>query len=71
MLMSTVWCDNVMWVCMQDMYVDYNLAQNTSQHIRGLKQWVTNEYKHSGIRDDGGRIFDRLLNMVRDNIMVE
>ncbi len=36
--------------------------------IRGLRQWVTNEYKHSGIREDGGRIFDRLINMCRDQL---
>jgi len=28
-------------------------------------------YKHSGIRDDGCRIFDRLLAIVRDSILVE
>ena len=37
--------------------------------INNLRQWVTNEFKHSGIRDDGGRIFDRLLNICRDQIV--
>ena len=55
----------------QDMYVDFKLSQATASHIRGIRQWITNEYKHTGIRDDGGRIFERLLNIVRDSILVE
>lgn len=49
-----------------DLYVDYNLSMETASHIRGLKLWVTNEYRHSGIRDDGARIFERLLGMARN-----
>ena len=52
---------------------------NTTNHhqphrhrqIRGLRVWATNEYKHSGIRDDGARIFDRLLSMARDVVPLE
>lgn len=56
---------------LEDMYVDYELAQETAAGVAGLRQWVTNEYKHSGIRDDGSRIFDRLLAMARDALLVE
>jgi len=31
---------------LDDMYVDYNLAQETLQGIPGVRQWVTNEFKH-------------------------
>ncbi len=55
----------------EDMYVEVELSQATAPHIRGCRQWVTNEYKHSGIRDDGSRIFDRLINMVRDQILLD
>jgi len=55
----------------EDMYVDYELAQATVRHVRGLRQWMTSEYKHSGIRDDGVRIVDRLLSMVRDTILLD
>lgn len=41
------------------------------RQIRGLRVWATNEYKHSGIRDDGARIFDRLLSMARDVVPLE
>ncbi|GAX76714.1 hypothetical protein CEUSTIGMA_g4160.t1 [Chlamydomonas eustigma] len=52
----------------EDMYVDMELSKPTADLIHGLRQWVTNEYRHSGIRDDGVRIFERLLNVARDNI---
>eukprot|EP00798_Chlamydomonas_sp_ICE-L_P004099 gene4099-14200_t len=58
-------------VYVDDMYVDYNLCQDSIKHIKGVRQWATNEFKHSGIRDDGGRIFDRLINIVRDSILQE
>ncbi len=51
---------------LEDMYVDYEAAQASAAHVQGLRQWVTNEYRHSGIRDDGGRIFERLLGLARD-----
>ena len=54
---------------MQDMYVDYDLAQTSAEHIRGIRQWKTNEFMHSGLRDDGARIFDRLLGMNRSTFL--
>jgi hypothetical protein len=53
------------------MYVDYHLAQASAAHVPGLRQWHTSELKHSGIRDDGPRVLDRLLGMVRDTILLE
>ena len=49
-------------------YVDFDLATKTAAEIQGIRQFVTNEYMHSGIRDDGGRIFDTLLAMARGSI---
>ncbi|GMH37792.1 hypothetical protein BSKO_05665 [Bryopsis sp. KO-2023] len=54
----------------EDMFVNFDLAQQTAQHIQGIRQWVTNEYAHSGIRDDGARIFEKLLGMARDTILL-
>lgn len=56
---------------LEDMYVDYDLVQETLGRTAGVRQWVTNEYKHSGIRDDGNRILERLLGIVRDGILLE
>ena len=55
----------------EDMYVDVELSKPTFDSIRGMRQWVTNEYKHSGLRDDGAKIFDRLISMVRDVLLVD
>jgi hypothetical protein len=52
-------------VYLDDMYVDAGFALETAAAVRGLRTWVTNEYQHSGLRDDGGTIFDRLLSMAR------
>ena len=43
-------------------------VQETAACIKGLRQWVTSEYMHSGIRDDGARIFEHLLAMVRGSL---
>ncbi|KAK9800746.1 hypothetical protein WJX73_004303 [Symbiochloris irregularis] len=52
----------------EDMYVDFELGQETASHIQGIRQWITNEYMHSGIRDDGARIFEHLLALSRNTI---
>ena len=50
----------------EDMYVDANLALQTASLIKGLRSWVTNTYMHSGVREDGQRVFSTLLAMARD-----
>jgi hypothetical protein len=47
------------------MYVDFNLAQDTAAKIAGCRQWMTNEFQHSGLRDSGAAIFETLLSMIR------
>lgn len=47
-----------------DMYVDLDLSLETARHIKGAKTWITNEYEHNGIREDGERVLDRLLSML-------
>jgi pimeloyl-ACP methyl ester carboxylesterase len=49
-----------------DMYVDRNFSEQTANQIRGLKFWITNEYEHDGLRQDGEYILDRLLNILGD-----
>lgn len=49
----------------EDMYVSFELAQQTAARIHSIQQWITNEYMHSGVRDDGSRILEQLLGMVR------
>jgi hypothetical protein len=47
--------------------VDFQLAEETASCIGSIRQWVTNEYMHSGIREDGAKIFDKLMSMNRNS----
>jgi pimeloyl-ACP methyl ester carboxylesterase len=48
-----------------DMYVDRELSEETAARVRNLRPWLTNEYEHDGIRQEGRRILDRLISLVR------
>jgi hypothetical protein len=49
----------------EDMYVERQLSEETATTIRGARAWITNEYEHNGLRLDGERILDRLLDLAR------
>jgi pimeloyl-ACP methyl ester carboxylesterase len=51
-----------------DMYVDRELSEATAARIRGLRVWLTSEYEHDGLRADGERILDRLIDLARDRL---
>ncbi|QDZ21412.1 alpha/beta-hydrolase [Chloropicon primus] len=53
-------------VYFEDMYVDLNLSLETAQKIKGLRVYVTNEYLHSGIRENGPKVLEKLMNMARN-----
>jgi hypothetical protein len=55
---GTIYCN--------DMYVARQLAEQTAAAIRGMKVWITNEYEHDGLRQDGEVLLDRLLQMLND-----
>lgn len=46
-----------------DVYVDRELSLRTASQVAGLQTWVTDQYHHDGIGDDGPAIFRRLLAM--------
>ena len=48
-----------------DMYVEREFAEETAEHIKGIRLWVTNEYEHNALRADGAHVLDRLIAMVR------
>ena len=50
----------------EDAFVDWDLAGATARDIGGARVWATSEYMHSGIREDGARIFTKLLELARD-----
>ena len=51
-----------------DLYVDHQLAMETAALVNGIRVWTTSEYMHSGLRDDGERIFQRLMAMVKGSL---
>ncbi|MDD7833632.1 alpha/beta fold hydrolase [Paenarthrobacter sp. AB444] len=53
-------------VYQDDIYVDHDLSLETAAAVRGLQAWVTSEFHHDGIAEDGEGIFKRLLGMVRN-----
>lgn len=46
------------------MYVNFKLAVETASQIAGIRLWISNEYMHSGLRDNGSRVLDQLLGML-------
>jgi hypothetical protein len=57
------------------MYVERILSEQTAALIGSsggtpIKVWVTNEYQHSGIRDDGYKILHTLLAMLDGTVQI-
>ncbi|MDP5226119.1 MULTISPECIES: alpha/beta fold hydrolase [Arthrobacter] len=48
-----------------DVFVDHDLSLETAAAVRRLQTWVTPDFHHDGIADDGEAIFRRLLAMAR------
>ncbi|KAG0268797.1 hypothetical protein DFQ27_005732 [Actinomortierella ambigua] len=53
-----------------DMYVDRECSENTARNIKGMQLWITNEYMHSGIRDAGEAMLNKLISMVKGEVDV-
>ena len=52
-------------IYVHDLYVERAFAEETAAAIRGLRTWITDEYVHNGIRADGARVLDRLIDLAR------
>ena len=48
-----------------DAYVPRPFSEQTAARISGLRTWLTDEYEHNGLRVDGDRILNRLLDLAR------
>jgi len=54
-----------------DMYVERLFSEETVSLLGpNCRVWVTNEFQHSGIRDDGRRVLDTLIRMAKDEISI-
>jgi pimeloyl-ACP methyl ester carboxylesterase len=49
-----------------DMYVPYQLSEESAHLIQGLRLWSTSEYSHSAIHSGGEVILHRLLGMLNE-----
>jgi pimeloyl-ACP methyl ester carboxylesterase len=49
----------------EDMYVERAFSEETAASIGGLRPWLTNEYEHDGLRQAGGRVLGRLLDLLQ------
>ncbi|KAG7670248.1 hypothetical protein Ndes2437B_g06488 [Nannochloris sp. 'desiccata'] len=54
----------------EDMFVDFELAQETAQSIKGIRLFVTSDHLHDGIRENGSAIIEKLLNMARGGVLL-
>lgn len=54
----------------EDMYVESGFSEDTGRMLPQCKMWITNEYQHSGLQDDGYNIMAKLLNMVRGGLQI-
>ena len=52
-------------VYVEDMFVPYAFSRDTARAVRGARTFVTNEYHHDGLRLDGRRLLDVLLELAR------
>ncbi|CAB9529102.1 proline iminopeptidase [Seminavis robusta] len=55
----------------EDMYVDFDAAMKVAKRgapLEKCKLWVSNEYQHSGLRDNGANIFEKLYGMATGGI---
>lgn len=54
-----------------DMYVEREFSEEVATLLGpNCRMWVTNEFQHSGVRDDGSRILDTLIKMSRGVVQI-
>jgi hypothetical protein len=55
----------------EDLYVDFNASMKVAARggpLEKCKIWVSNEFQHSGLRDDGSAIFSKLHGMAKGSV---
>jgi pimeloyl-ACP methyl ester carboxylesterase len=48
-----------------DLYVERRFSEETLAQTARMRGWITSEYDHNGVREDGERILSYLLDLVR------
>jgi pimeloyl-ACP methyl ester carboxylesterase len=52
----------------EDAYVDRSFSEATAAMIPTMRPWLTNEYQHSGIGENGDHVLDRLIGLVKGRL---
>lgn len=52
-------------VYVDDPFVEQRFSEETLALLPGVRGWVTDAYRHNGLRVDGARILDRLVGLAR------
>ncbi|MBZ8178396.1 alpha/beta fold hydrolase [Corynebacterium poyangense] len=53
-------------IYLDDIFVPLELSQRTAAYFRDLRPWISNQYHHNGIAQDGAAIVRRLINLTRN-----
>ncbi|WP_417347073.1 alpha/beta fold hydrolase [Ferrimonas sp.] len=53
----------------EDMFVEYAFSEETIDQVANLVAWRTSEYEHNGLKMDGFRILDRLIDLNRRRLL--
>mmetsp|Transcript_22609 Transcript_22609/g.33192 ORF Transcript_22609/g.33192 Transcript_22609/m.33192 type:complete len:777 (-) Transcript_22609:627-2957(-) len=64
-------CKAAAAVYYDDMYVDFDACMKVTARggpLEKCKVWITNDYQHSGLRDNGAEIFTKILGMAKGTI---
>ena len=51
-----------------DMFVELKFSEELAEQIKDIKLWITNEYKHNGLRADGAKIYRRLKALINEDL---
>jgi pimeloyl-ACP methyl ester carboxylesterase len=54
----------------EDMFVSFELAQETIDGIGCSRQWITNDHLHDGIREAGKTVLEKLFNLSHNKIVM-
>ncbi|KAF6746774.1 alpha/beta-hydrolase [Ephemerocybe angulata] len=46
-----------------DMYVDFDLAQDTARRVKNVEQYITNQHGHDGLRQDASDVIGKLIQL--------
>lgn len=55
----------------EDMYVDFDACMKVCKRggpLENCQLWISNEYQHSGLRDDGAVIFNKLIGIAKGEV---